>query len=122
MELLERAAAATSPLLAAESLSDGGLLLTFEAGRVRLRGGPANAGLVAELGEAGETNAPPGVSLGEEEPWWRLIGSPLVRVSAVPGGAALQFRHDNDNPRVVEILLEAGTLRVGLLPLEKAPS
>ena len=38
VELLERAAAAASPLLSAESLSEGGLLLTFEAGRLRLRG------------------------------------------------------------------------------------
>ena len=122
MELLERAAAASSPLLAAESLAGGGLLLTFEAGRVRLHGDPANAGLVAELVEAGESGALPGESLGEEEPWWRLIGNPLVQARAVPGGAVLQFRHDNDNPREVEIVLEAGVLRVGLLPLEKAPS
>ena len=122
MELLERAAAAASPLLSAESLSEGGLLLTFEAGRLRLRGDPARFELVAELVEAGDGDASRGVNLGEEEPWWRLVGTPLVRVSAIPGGAALQFRHDNDNPRVVEIILEAGALRVGLRPSEKALS
>ena len=122
MELLERAAAAASPLLAAESLSEGGLLLTFEAGRLRLRGDPASAGLVEELVEAGDRDASRGVNLGEDEPWWRLIGNPLVAVSAVPGGAALQFRHDNDNPRIVEIVLEAGALRVALRPFEKAQS
>ena len=122
MELLERAAAAASPLLAAESIADGGLLLTFEAGRLRLAGEPASAELVVELVAAGDLDALRRVNLGEEEPWWRLVGSPLVAVHAISGGAALQFRHDDDNPRVVEIVLEAGTLRVGLRPLDKAPS
>ena len=122
MELLERAAAAASPLLAAESIADGGLLLTFEAGRLRLAGEPASAELVVELVAAGDLDALRRVNLGEEEPWWRLVGSPLVAVHAISGGAALQFRHDEDNPRVVEIVLEAGTLRVGLRPLDKAPS
>ena len=122
MELLERAAAAASPLLAAESIAEGGLLLTFEAGRLRLAGEPASAELVVELVAAGDLDALRRVNLGEEEPWWRLVGSPLVAVHAISGGAALQFRHDDDNPRVVEIVLEAGTLRVGLRPLDKAPS
>ncbi len=122
MELLERAAAAASPLLAAESIAEGGLLLTFEAGRLRLAGEPASAELVVELVAAGDLDALRRVNLGEEEPWWRLVGSPLVAVHAISGGAALQFRHDDDNPRVVEIVLEAGTLRVGLRPFDKAPS
>ena len=122
MELLERAAAAASPLLAAESIAEGGLLLTFEAGRLRLAGEPASAELVVELVAAGDLDALRRVNLGEEEPWWRLVGSPLVAVHAISGGAALQFRHDDDNPRVVEIVLEAGTLRVGLRPFDNAPS
>ncbi len=122
MELLERAAAAASPLLTAESIADGGLLLTFEAGRLRLARDPASAELVVELVAAGDLDALRRVNLAEEEPWWRLVGSPLVAAHAISGGAALQFRHDADNPRVVEIVLEAGALRVGLRPFDKAPS
>ena len=77
---------------------------------------------IEELVEAGDRDASRGGNLGEDEPWWRLIGNPLVAVSAIPGGAALQFRHDNDNPRIVEIVLEAGALRVALRPFEKAQS
>lgn len=118
MEVLEQAAAAVSTLLAVEAPSEGELLLTFEAGRVRMRGDPVSAELVAELVVAGETRVSRGVDLGDKEPWWRLLGSPLVRAQSIPGGAALQFRHDN--VRVIEVVFEAGQLRVGLLPFESA--
>ena len=121
MELLERAAAAASPLLAAESIADGGLLLTFEAGRLRLVANPAGSDLAVELVESGDADALRRVNLGEEEPWWRLIGNPIVAVTATDGGVALQFRHDGDNPRIVEVTLAGGALRVALRPFEKPP-
>ena len=101
MELLERAAAAASPLLAAESIADGGLLLTFEAGRLRLAGDPASAELVVELVEAGDLDALRRVNLGEEEPWWRLVGSPLVTVHAISGGAAQSWQMVNRGQTMV---------------------
>lgn len=125
MELLLRAAAATTPLLRVESRSGSSLLLTFEACPVLVRSDPRSGGLNAEWVAPGDTAQAPGEMLNETEPWWRVIGHPLVRVSEVAGqgvqGVALQFRFDADEPRVIEILPEGGSLRVRLCPSEKAP-
>ena len=120
MEVLENAAAARTPLLRVETGPGESLMLTFEAGRVLVRAEPRVGELCAELIEPGDTTLRGTAILNEEEPWWRLIGSPLFCATAIEegGGVALQFRADTDNPRVVEIVSKGAILHVGLRALE----
>ncbi len=82
------------------------LRLVFEVGIVELR--PAAAGLAAvplPPGSAGAGLVP----ADEDEPWWALLGHPLVRVQARPQGALLvQFRRDEDSPKILVLEPEAG--------------
>lgn len=123
MKVLEDAAAARTQLLRVESGPGQSLLLTFEAGRIHLRAEPRLGELSAELMEPGNASVP-GTALDEEEPWWRLIGSPLVRVAEIAdrGGVELQFRADADNPRVVEIVPKGAILHARLRPRDARPS
>jgi len=120
MEVLENAAAARTPLLRVEAGPGESLLLTFEAGPVLVRAEPRVGVLRAELIEPGNTALRGTAILNEEEPWWRLIGSPLFCATAIEegGGVALQFRADTDNPRVVEIVSKGAILHVCLRALE----
>ena len=58
----------------------------------------------------------------EDEPWWRLLGSPMVRVwraESGPGGSGglrLQFREDHENPKVIALVPEAERVRVFIDP------
>lgn len=115
MEVLENAAAARTQLLRVEAGPGQSLLLTFEAGQVHLCAEPRLAKLRVELVEPGNALAP-GAVLDEEEPWWRVLGSSLFRVAAIEdrGGVALQFRSDDDNPRVVEIVPKGAILHARL--------
>jgi hypothetical protein len=62
--------------------------------------------------------------LEEEEPWWRVMGNPITRVwpAATAAGAAasagrleavrIQFREDEENPKVISLSFEGGAVRV----------
>ena len=111
MEVLEKAAAARTQLHRVEMGPGQSLWLTVEAGRVQLRAEPRLAELQVEVVEPGNAPAPVTV-LDEEEPWWRVLGSSLFRVATIEdrGGVALQFRSDDDNPRIVEIVPKGAIL------------
>jgi len=118
IEFFERARDAEAKLLAVERLPAPGqpneeslgvaVLLTLDAGRILVSAVPAAKKLHA-MHLQDKEDAPSGtVSAVEEEPWWRLIGAPLVRVWAEDAGAALrlQFRNDDDSPRFALLSLD----------------
>jgi hypothetical protein len=126
IELFERAAAAHAVLLAAQRLPGAAgadreqvgaaFLLTFDAGRILLSAQPETDGLHA-LQIENDEDLPSGlVDAQEEEPWWRVLGSPLARASAEDTGGCLrlQLREDADSPRTIEIVLRGESLRASL--------
>jgi len=128
MVLFERTAAAGGQLMqvqrehSASESESGKFLLTFDVGRILVHdGGDA---LVAEHLESSDEIPAGMVNATDEEPWWRLLGSPLVRVWSVPevsGGSLalrLQFRADDENPRFVSLHPEGGHVRISLDPME----
>jgi len=134
MERLQRAADAGGRVLKAERLDPGGaaeaqraaaFLVTFDVGRLLVSVDPGSGELTSFSLEPGD-EAPSGlVDAAEDEPWWRIIGAPLVRVwlsDATPEGGGrghagsprggegsdgrgfrLQFREDDANPRIVAL-------------------
>lgn len=133
MEILERVAAAGTQLLRAElqpsrGAGDGvaALVLTFDLGRVLLHVDPATGLLTEHLLDAGDATPAALEVADEEEPWWRVLGSPLVRALEInPGqgvlGVALQFRQDADNPRRIAILARGEGLTVQLQQPSPSP-
>jgi hypothetical protein len=129
IELLERAVRGGGQLLTAEICPLGGrtdrvgaLVLTFDLGRIAVSVEPLTKSLVVDYVESRD-QAPPGLEdAGQEEPWWRLLGSPLARTwTAGPGheGAlCLQFRADDQSPRIVTLEPRGGSVSIRL---ESAP-
>lgn len=126
MERLERVVEAGGRLLKVERIGGAGertaagFLLTFDVGRLLVEVDPAAGRIHTIHLEPGEQ--PPGAAelASEDEPWWRLIGDPLTRVS--PGeigalGLRLQFRADHDNPRVVVVVPSGSEVQVSLEPI-----
>ena len=125
MELLERAAGTGAVLLQAEARSAAGsdelvtaLLLTFDVGRVLLRANPRRAELEAELLEPDARPPAEVESAAEQEPWWRVLGEPLVRVwsmgPALASGICMQFRADEKEPRIITLEPQGASVRVRL--------
>lgn len=118
LTILTRAAEAGGQLLRAEADRSGPnparLLLTFDVGRVLIE--PRVGALAAVEIVAAESSPPNLQDLNEEEPWWRLLGSPLSRVRSEGDGAAvrLQFHEAGDNQRFVRVESSGSGLRVGL--------
>ena len=126
MEILERVSGTTSQLLRVElqpaaGAGDGvaALILTFDVGRVLLHVDPATGLLAEHHLESGDATPADLQIVDEEEPWWRVLGSPLSRVLEIDSGdgvvgVALQFRRDEDKPRRVAILARGESLVVQL--------
>ena len=125
IELFERAVRGGGQLLKAEvrPLGDrtdrvGGLLLTFDLGRIAVSVEPLTKALVADYVDA-SASVPPGLEdVREEEPWWRVLGSPLARCEAVgpehEGAVRLQFRADDQSPRIVTLTPRGGCVAIDL--------
>ena len=137
IELFERVVDAGGLLLRAEQLvsADGrlspdrgpGFLLTFDVGRILVVADTGQAQLLLRHVESADAlSAVKLRSLDEEEPWWRVAGNPLTRTwpGGVGSGAAspsaevdeirLQFRADEDNPKVISFRYDAGTVQIAL--------
>ena len=126
MKLLERTAGAGGQLLRVEMQVAGpagdeisALILTFDVGRVLLRVDAVSGLLAEQLIEPGHSPPLDWADADAEDPWWRVLGSPLSRVLDIdPGGGsvgvALQFRQDDDNPRRIALLARGGALVVQL--------
>lgn len=136
MELFQRAVEAGGRILKAEQLVEsGGLadpehgigyLLTFDVGRILVLPDREHACLVLRRVESeAEVAEVKLASLVEEEPWWRILGDSLARVwpggrgegalseAGAPDEIRLQFRADDNNPKVVALGYQAGKIRVG---------
>ncbi len=114
IELFERAAGAGAQLLRVEQYG-AVLALTFDVGLVTVAPAAAGALVVAHPDSRDELPATP-QSLDEEEPWWRLLGSPLTGVSSEGAAIRLRFRAVDDNPRTVLLGANGPTVAARLLP------
>jgi hypothetical protein len=134
IELFERAAEARGRILRVEQLvPEGGVsnpacgagyLLTFDIGHILVAPDAATGGLqlthVEQRGDLRGALLP----LEEEEPWWRVVGNPITRAwpatadagAAASGGESsgvrIQFREDEENPKVISFRFEGGAVRV----------
>jgi peptide-methionine (R)-S-oxide reductase len=97
IELFERAAEARGRFLRAEQLQAAGgasdpqrgpgFLLTFDVGRILVAADPGNQSLLLRQVKNPEEVASIRLTeLGEEEPWWRIVGDPLTAVWPVHRG------------------------------------
>lgn len=137
IELFERIAEARGRILKVDQLVTAGAdpdpgrgpgyLLTFDVGRVLVVADPPNSRLLVRAIESASMLADiKSARVDEEEPWWRVVGNPVIR--AWPGGSGegaitpssdvrevrIQFREDADNPRVVSLRYESETVRIGM--------
>ncbi len=127
IELFERAVSGGGQLLRAEIAPLGSntdvvaaLLLTLDLGRIAVTAEPAEQALKVEYLETADA-APGGLQdASEEEPWWRVLGSPIARAWSTaserggPSGVCVQFRGDDQNPRVVSLVPRAGAIAIRL--------
>jgi len=91
--------------------------LVFDAGRVLVApGSPGGRELHAIALESADDVPSNAVPANEEEPWWRLLGAPLVGAWCEEEGAAirLQLRDDADAPRFVLLRREGASVRAAL--------
>ncbi len=135
IELFERAAEARARILRVDRLdgvgSDSvicglGYLLTFDVGRILVVADTDSGSLTLRQIDEPSTLSGSLVVQDEAEPWWRVAGNPITRVwPGAPGeGAAastgalrdvrIQFREDEENPKVVSLRFEAGTVQVAM--------
>jgi len=125
IELFERAISGGGQLLQAEIAPLGAdtatvamLALTFDVGRIVVHAEPGGAELSIEYVESPEQISKALQDASEEEPWWRLLGSPLARAWPPgpdhPGAVCIQFRGDDQNPRVVTLQPRGSAIRIRL--------
>lgn len=125
MERLERVVEAGGVLLKAERFAGSnpllvaGVLLTFDVGRLLVEADPNASTIHTTLIESKDAVPKGMIDAVEEEPWWRVLGAPLARVSACERGARLQFRADGDNPRVIALEASGDQVSVSLDPLNR---
>ena len=134
IELFERAAGARARILRVEQLFPegagpnpacaAGYLLTFDVGRILVAPDAASGGLRLTHVEQRDDVSGALLPLEEEEPWWRVLGNPITRAwpaSAHAGAVAsggepsdvrIQFREDEENPKVISFRFEGGAVRV----------
>ncbi len=128
MERLLRVVEAKGRLLKADRVGGAGpgiapaYMLTFDVGRLLIEV-DATAGRVHSVHLETADEIPSGIEdASEDEPWWRIMGCVLARVTAGEVGAQglqLQFREDHDNPRVVSLLPSGSEVQVGLDPIQE---
>jgi hypothetical protein len=119
MELFERVMAAGGQLLRVDSEELGrgasGLLLTFDVGRLLVRADPVVGDLRVESVASQASLVGDLLPAGEEEPWWRVLGASVTRVSAIAHGVQLQFRADADNPRTIALTSAGRCVRAAVI-------
>lgn len=135
MELLERAAEADARILRVDQLMESGAeptpeqgigyLLGFDVGRVLVLPDREKACLtLREISSDDEIAEIQLLSLSEEEPWWRVVGQSLTRAwpgahgegalssEGDPDEIRLQFRADEENPKVISLYYGGGRVHV----------
>lgn len=101
------------------------IILTFDAGRLTIERVAGEAALRVAFG-ADEEDEDDTVRSDEDDPWWAVMGQPMVHAWAISSettGIAellVQFRPDGENPKLVSFrALESG-LRVSAQPKAQA--
>ena len=62
---------------------------------------------------SGQQEPPRFLDANEEDPWWSILGAPLVRVDARDDGSLLlQFRADEDSPKILVLSAEEAGVSV----------
>jgi hypothetical protein len=87
-----------------------GVLLTFDVGRLAVAVDAEKATLAVRYGPEAELDD--AVSADEEEPWWTLMGHELVRARRGPDVLELQFRAEDQSPKLVSFTLRDGAIHV----------
>lgn len=90
------------------------LILTFDVSRILVFPNSVTDDVEFELIKDAMNGSRNWVPMNEKEPWWRVIGSPLVRVekSLKPKGYRLQFRELNRNPRYIRMTSKGSFLQL----------
>jgi hypothetical protein len=88
------------------------LSLLFDQGGLELTA-PAGSLLGARQGPEPREGL---LEANEEDPWWTLLGAPLARVDAqADGSLLLQFRADEDSPKILVLAAEGTAVSVRTL-------
>jgi hypothetical protein len=124
IEFFESAAEAGAQLLKVDLRPDAAasdrlsvLILTFDVGSILLRAETAREELSIEFVDAGAPRPAGLVDGQEEEPWWRVLGANLARAwraGDLNGSVCLQFRADDQSPRIVTLEARGASLSVRL--------
>ena len=135
IEFFERAAESRGRLLRVERRVPAGAeqdatlgiayVLTFDVGRIGVGFDPRRG--VLDIAHEGDVESPSqGLQdLAEEEPWWRMIGNTICAAWPVIAGTAaargddlhgirIQFREDDDNPKLIVLSAGAGGVQVSV--------
>jgi hypothetical protein len=124
MERFQWAVDAKARLLKVETLGRGsgtfalGFLLTFDVGRLLVRLEEATGQVHSVHLETQEGLLEEVVDTCEQDPWWAVLGNPIVRVWRPEGGVAgttglrIQFREDDHNPKIIALIPEGTGVRV----------
>jgi hypothetical protein len=135
IEIFERAAEAGGRLLRVEQLAPTGsvdrgvahgfaYVLTFDVGRICVAADPATRILSLRQVENPSELSGELIVLDEEDPWWKVSGNEVTRVwpgtegvgassgSERVGDLRIQFRKDDENPRIISLRYDDGAVTI----------
>lgn len=135
IEIFERAVEAGGRLLRVEQLAPTGsvnqgplrglaYVLTFDVGRICVAADPATQSLSLRQVENPAELTGELIPLDEEEPWWKVVGNEITRVwpgtkgagassgTARVGDLHIQFRNDDESPRIVSLHYDDGAVTI----------
>jgi hypothetical protein len=90
------------------------VLLTFDVGRLAISIDAEKGALAIRFGPEAELDEGDAVRADEEEPWWTLMGHELTRARRGPDVLELQFRADDQSPKLVTFALRDGAIHVAV--------
>jgi hypothetical protein len=90
-----------------------GILLTFDVARLVVAIDAEKSTLRVTAGSEVELDEVDIEAVDEEEPWWTLMGHELARARRGPDVLELQFRADDQSPKLLTLALRDGAIHVG---------
>lgn len=98
------------------------VVLTLDTGRLWIEPSPDDRELALRLAPGAAAADESLASADEEDPWWALRGEELCGVWAASdaatdtAGVDLQFRRDDENPKIVMLRLRDSLVHISALP------
>jgi hypothetical protein len=89
-----------------------GILLTFDVGRLVVAIDAGKGGLRVDYGTDVDLDEGDLERADEEDPWWTLMGHELTRARRGPDVLELQFRAEDQSPKLVTFTLRGGAIDV----------